>query len=111
MGVDAADYDEDGWLDLFEANVDHELFSLYHNDKQEAFSDLALPAGIGDATRMLSGWGLKFFDYDNDGNLDLLLVNGHPDDKVDKRLPGVTFLEPMLLFQNTGKGFRNVSAE
>src|SRR5205823_7371153 len=52
-----------------------------------------------------------FFDYDNDGNTDLLLVNGHPDDKVDKRVPGVTFREPMLLFQNTGKGFQNVSAE
>ena len=111
MGVDAADYDQDGWLDLFEANVDHELFSLYHNDKDEAFSDVALLSGIGNATRMLSGWGLKFFDYDNDGNLDLLLANGHPDDKVDKRVPGVTFLEPMLLFRNSGRGFQNVSAE
>jgi len=109
MGVDAADYDHDGWIDLFEANVDHEMFSLYHNDGNEAFSDAALPSGIGQATQMLSGWGLKFFDYDNDGNLDLLLVNGHPDDKIDKRVPGVTFLEPMLLFQNTGKGFKNVS--
>ena len=111
MGVDAADYDQDGWIDLFEANVDHELFSLYRNDRSEAFSDVALPSGIGEATRMLSGWGLKFLDYDNDGNLDLLLCNGHPDDKVDKRVPGVTFLEPMLLFQNTGNGFQNVSGE
>jgi len=109
MGVDAADYDQDGWVDLFEANVDHEIYSLYHNDKQEAFSDLALPIGIGEATRMLSGWGLKFFDYDNDGNLDLLLCNGHPDDKVDKRVEGVKFLEPMLLFRNNGKSFENVS--
>jgi hypothetical protein len=109
MGVDAADYDQDGWVDLFEANVDHEIYSLYHNDKQEAFSDLALPIGIGEVTRMLSGWGLKFFDYDNDGNLDLLLCNGHPDDKVDKRVEGVKFLEPMLLFRNNGKSFENVS--
>jgi enediyne biosynthesis protein E4 len=111
MGVDAADYDQDGWIDLFEANVDHEMYSLYHNDKHEAFNDVALPMGIGEATRMLSGWGLKFFDYDNDGNLDLLLCNGHPDDKVDKRVPGVTFREPMLLFRNTGKGFQNVSED
>jgi enediyne biosynthesis protein E4 len=109
MGVDAADYDQDGWIDLFEANVDHEIYSLYHNDKEEAFSDVALPTGIGEATRMLSGWGLKFFDYDNDGNLDLLLCNGHPDDKVDKRVEGVKFLEPMLLFRNNGKAFENVS--
>jgi enediyne biosynthesis protein E4 len=109
MGVDAADYDQDGWLDLFEANVDHEMYSLYHNDKNEVFSDVALPTGIGAATRLLSGWGLKFFDYDNDGNLDLLLCNGHPDDRVEQRLQGVTFLEKMLLFRNNGKGFENVS--
>jgi hypothetical protein len=111
MGVDAADYDQDGWIDLFEANVDHEMYSLYHNDKDEAFSDVALPTGIGEATRLMSGWGLKFFDYDNDGNVDLLLCNGHPDDTVDKRIESVTFLEPMLLFRNTGKGFENVSQQ
>jgi hypothetical protein len=109
MGVDAGDYDQDGWLDLVEANVDQEMYSLYHNDKSEMFSDVALPTGIGTATRLLSGWGLKFFDYDNDGDLDLLLCNGHPDDRIDKRVEGVKFLEPMLLFHNTGKGFENVS--
>ena len=111
MGVDAGDYDQDGWIDLFEANVDHEMYSLYHNDKHEAFSDEALPTGIGEATRLMSGWGLRFFDYDNDGNLDLLLCNGHPDDQVDKRIPGVKALEPLLLFRNTGRGFENVSHE
>jgi hypothetical protein len=111
MGVDAADYDQDGWIDLFEANVDHEMFSLYHNEKNEAFGDVSLATGIGEATRMLSGWGLKFFDYDNDGNLDLLLCNGHPDDKVDNKIPGVTYREPMLLFKNDGKSFQNVSAK
>jgi len=82
------------------------MFSLYHNDKNEVFSDVALPNGIGAATRLLSGWGLKFFDYDNDGNIDLLLCNGHPDDMVDKRVEGVEFLEPMLLFHNSGKGLK-----
>jgi len=109
MGVDAADYDQDGWIDLFEANVDHEMYSLYHNDGNEAFSDVANPTGLGAATRMMSGWGLKFFDYDNDGDLDLMLCNGHPDDSVDKRVEGVKFLEPLMLFHNTGKGFENVS--
>ena len=111
MGVDAADYDQDGRIDLFEANVDHEMYSLYHNDGNEAFSDVANPTGIGAVTRMMSGWGLKFFDYDNDGDLDLLLCNGHPDDAVDKRVEGVKFLEPLLLFHNTGKGFENVSSQ
>jgi hypothetical protein len=110
MGVDAADYDQDGWVDLFVANVDQEMFSLYHNNKNESFADVALPTGIGSTTRLLSGWGLKFFDYDNDGNLDLLLCNGHPDDTVDKRTESVKYREPMLLFHNAGKGFENVSA-
>ncbi|MGA9186100.1 MAG: CRTAC1 family protein [Candidatus Acidiferrales bacterium] len=110
MGVDAADYDQDGWLDLFVANVDHEMFSLYHNNKNESFTDMAVPTGIGSSTRLMSGWGLKFFDYDNDGELDLLLCDGHPDDRIEGRISGVKYLEPMLLFRNTGKGFEDVSA-
>ena len=111
MGVDAADYDNTGWQDLFVANVDNEMFSLYRNNKDETFRDIAVVTGIGSTTRLMSGWGLKFFDYDNDGDLDLLLCNGHPDDKIDGRTEGVKYLEPMLLFHNTGNGLRNVSAE
>jgi enediyne biosynthesis protein E4 len=111
MGVDAADYDQDGWIDLFVANVDQEMFSLYHNNKNETFSDVAVPTGIGPTTRLMSGWGLKFFDYDNDGDLDLLLCNGHPDDKVDAHTDGVKYLEPMLLYRNTPKGLSNVSTQ
>jgi enediyne biosynthesis protein E4 len=111
MGVDAADYDQDGWVDLFVANVDQEMFSLYHNNRDESFRDEAIPAGIGNATRLLSGWGLKFFDYDNDGDLDLLLCNGHPDDKIEGRVTGVMYNEPMLLFHNTSGGFKNVSEQ
>jgi hypothetical protein len=102
MGVDAADYDEDGWIDLFVANVDHEMFSLYHNQHNETFTDAALTDSIGSATRLLSGWGLKFFDYDNDGNTDLMLTNGHPDIMVAQHDPGVTYREPLLLFRNEG---------
>src|SRR5260370_32095851 len=59
----------------------------------------------------MSGWGVKFFDYDNDGNLDLIIANGHPDDLIDKINPGVTYSEPMLLFQNTGAHLKNISAD
>jgi len=111
MGVDAADYDQDGWADLFVANVDQEMYSLYHNNKDESFTDVAVPSGIGAATRLMSGWGLKFFDYNNDGDLDLILCNGHPDDKIDGRVTGVKYLEPMLLFRNTPGGLRDVSAQ
>jgi hypothetical protein len=108
MGVDAADYDGDGWQDLFVANIDLEFFSLYHNEKTMEFTDQ--PGEIAPATQLLSGWGLKFFDYDNDGDPDLFLVNGHPDDMIEARVPRVKYKEPLLLFENTGRSFRNVSA-
>jgi hypothetical protein len=107
MGVDAADYDGDGWQDLFVANIDQEFFSLYHNQRDLTFTDE--PGEIGPATQLLSGWGLKFFDYNNDGYPDLMLVNGHPDDFIEMRVPRVKYKEPLLLFENTGKGFKNVS--
>ena len=55
---------------------------------------------------MMSGWGLKFFDYDNDGNLDLFLANGNPDDLIESLHPGVTYREPLMLFHNTVRHFR-----
>ena len=54
----------------------------------------------------MSGWGLKFFDYDNDGNLDLFLANGNPDDLIEAMHKDVTYREPLLLFHSTGKSFR-----
>jgi enediyne biosynthesis protein E4 len=109
MGVDAGDYDGDGWQDLFVANIDQELFSLYHNQHDLTFTDE--PGEIGPATRSLSGWGLKFFDYDNDGNPDLFLANGHPDDMVETLTVRVKYREPILMFENTGGTFKNVSAQ
>ena len=103
MGVDAADFDGDGWQDLFVANVDQEMFSLYRNNKDESFTDVAHLNSVSEATRLLSGWGLKFFDYDNDGQLDLFLANGHPDDMIDNYGGQVKYKEPLLLFQNDGR--------
>jgi hypothetical protein len=108
MGVDAADIDGDGWQDLFVANIDQELFSLYQNQKDLTFIDK--PGEIGPATRLLSGWGLRFFDYDNDGDPDLILANGHPDDMVEIQSLKVKYREPLLLFENVNGTFRNVSA-
>jgi len=109
MGVDATDFDGDGWQDLFVANIDQELFSLYHNQKDLTFTDE--PGEIGPATRLLSGWGLKFFDYNNDGYPDLFLANGHPDDMVEKLTTRVKYKEPILMFENLGTKFRDVSAQ
>ncbi len=90
-------------MDLFVANIDHEMYSLYKNNDDETFDDQAGPTGIATATRLMSGWGLKFFDYDNDGNLDLFLANGNPDDLIQVVRKDVGYQEPMLLFHGTGK--------
>jgi enediyne biosynthesis protein E4 len=111
MGVDAADFNEDGWQDLFVANLDREDFAIYRNNHDGTFDDLAIPMGIGKATRAMSGWGLKFFDYDNDGNLDLFLANGNPDDLIKSLHGESAYEEPLMLFRGDGKSFENVSAQ
>jgi hypothetical protein len=104
MGVDAADLNDDGWQDLFVANVDQEMFSVYQNNKDETFRDIAHIEGVAQATRLLSGWGMKYFDYDNDGETDLFLANGHPDDMIDSYSLQVRYKEPLLLFHKGPDG-------
>jgi len=111
MGVDAADINGDGKQDLFVANVDQEMFSLYKNDGNEFFSDIAAFHGVAQATRLLSGWGLKFFDYDNDGFVDLFLANGHPDDMIENYSQQVRYKEPLVLFHHDGTKLSNVTAQ
>jgi hypothetical protein len=111
MGVDASDYDQDGRIDLFISVVDREMFALYHNEGNEIFTDVAPAYGIASLTFLLSGMAVKFFDYDNDGNPDLLFNNGHPELNVANIVPGVTYEEPMMLLRNTGQGFQDVSKQ
>jgi hypothetical protein len=111
MGVDAADFDGDGWEDLFVANIDREMFALYRNQHNETFADVAFDNGVAQASRLLSGWGLKFFDYDNDGLIDLILANGHPDDMIEKYSSQVKYKEPLLLFHNEKGKLRNLGAD
>ena len=111
MGVDSADFDQDGWMDLFVANVDREMYSLYRNNHDQSFEDQAGATGIASATRLMSGWGLKFFDFDNDGELDLFLANGNPDDLIEQIHSQVKYEEPPLLFRGAGKTFRNISED
>ena len=110
MGCDSADFDQDGWMDLFVANIDQEMYSLYRNTGQETFVDIAHRHGVAQSTRTLSGWGLKFFDYDNDGNLDLILGNGHPDDMIELYSQQIRYKMPLLLFHHDGQRLQDVTA-
>jgi hypothetical protein len=111
MGVDAADFNGDGWQDLFVCNIDHEFFSLYENRHNETFRDVAMVEPIGRITRVLSGWGVKFFDFDNDSEIDIIFANGHPNDMIGKYSPVVTYRQPMRLFRRENGHYRDVTAE
>ena len=110
MGVDAADFDGDGLQDLFVTNIDREMHALYRNQGQGMFFEDSMKHDIARATYPLSGWGLKFFDFDNDGTLDLIIANGHPDDRISADRPTVKQAEPLLLFRQHGGRFQNISA-
>ena len=105
MGADADDYNGDGLQDLFVANFNREKFSIYRNRGDLTFTDEAGPTGIGMATHMYSGWGVRFFDFDHDGDPDLIVSNGHPDDLIETVSDSLKYREPLLLFENVGGKF------
>jgi hypothetical protein len=109
MGSTIADYDGDGHLDLFRTNFSDDTPTLYHNNGDGTFTDVTYAAGLGAYTQYL-GWGAMFFDFDNDGWPDLLLINGHVYPEVDGLNIGITYREPKLLYRNRGDGtFADVS--
>jgi len=110
MGTAAGDYDGDGRADLIVTNLDHEYNNLYRN-LGAAFADLSYQTGFAPASIPLVGWGAEFFDFDNDSDLDVLVVNGHVIDNVALLRPEASYPQPKLLFENTGGRFREAAKE
>jgi hypothetical protein len=104
MGIDSADYDNDGWPDIIKANFSDDTNNLYHNDHNGEFTDLAGPADFGLVSIPFLGFGIKFLDFDNDGWKDIFVANGHVNPQVDHHSFGVTYAERPLLFHNLRNG-------
>jgi hypothetical protein len=111
MGVDFADYDNDGFPDIVVTDLASQIYALYRNNGDGTFNYESYPSGIGLMTMKHSGWGARFLDYDNDGWKDLLITQGHDLDTIQLTFPDLRYKEPMLLARNTGKGFVDVSAQ
>ena len=106
MGVTLGDYDHDGKLDLFVTNFDDDYNTLYHNDGRGSFTDVSYATKVAAVSLPYVGWGTKFFDYDNDGWVDLLVVNGH----VYPQLP--SYKQRNLVHHNERDGtFSEVGAQ
>ncbi|HEX4005618.1 MAG TPA: CRTAC1 family protein [Acidobacteriaceae bacterium] len=110
MGVTAGDYENNGLVDFFITDFGDDYKVLFHNDGDASFTDVSYKAGVAQPTIPFVGWGDGFIDYDNDGWLDLFMVNGHVYPQVDQHDWGTTFAERPLLFRNvpeaSGKGRR-----
>lgn len=111
MGVDFQDYDNDGWPDIIITDLANQRYALYSNLKDGTFDYVTPVTGLGAISLFHSGWGVRFFDYDNDGWKDLFIAQSHVMDTIQINEPNLHYREPPLLLHNEqGKKFVDVSA-
>jgi hypothetical protein len=110
MGVDAADFDNDGNVDVFVTALSNETYPLFRNNGDMTFAYATSSAGVSLISIPFSGWGTRFADFDNDGLRDIFVAQGHVLDTIEKTTGFLAYKQPPLLMRNTGKGFVNVSA-
>ena len=110
MGLAVGDYDNDGRVDFHITNFSDDSNVLYHNDGDNNFTDVTFQAGLGEVSIPFLGWGTSFLDYDNDGWLDLFVVNGHVYPAVDAHQWGTSYAQQALLFRNLKGKFARVGA-
>ena len=112
MGTDFGDYDNDGRPDLTVSNYQTETNTVYRNHDGTFFTDNTITSGIAEVTHGYLGWGIRFFDYDNDGHQDIFVANGHLMDNITVLEKHVSYPQKNLLFRNIGDGtFVNVTSE
>jgi len=111
MGVDFADYNNDGWPDVVITDLANQRYALYQNNGDSTFTYASFSAGLARSTMQHSGWGVRFLDYDNDGWKDLLIAQGHDLETIELNYPNLHYREPMLLLRNSGRDFGDVSRD
>ena len=109
MGVDFADYDNDGLPDLLITDLGNQTYALYKNNGDGSFAYTTFESRLADITRPHSGWGFRFMDVDNDGWKDLLIAQGHDMDNVELTTPNLHYREPPALIRNTEGKFSDIS--
>ncbi|MDA2930832.1 CRTAC1 family protein, partial [Acidobacteria bacterium AH-259-O06] len=110
MGTAVGDFDGDGRLDVIVTNLNGQNNNLYQN-QGHYFADISFKVGFAAPALPLVGWGTGFFDFDNDGDLDALVVNGHVIDNLEKLHLQGTYRQAMLLFENIGGRFRDITTQ
>ena len=110
MGLAVGDYDNDGRVDFHVTNFSDDSNTLYHNDGDDNFTDVTFQAGLGEVSIPFLGWGTSFIDFDNDGWLDLFVVNGHVYPAADEHQWGTSYAQQALLFRNLKGKFERVGA-
>jgi enediyne biosynthesis protein E4 len=111
MGCDAGDAFGSGKLDIVVASFSGQSLSLFRNQGRMSFLEVGYGTGLAAVSRGMSHYAPRFLDYDNDGRMDLFVLCGHPFEPVSKVWPGINYMEPPFLFENTGDGFKEVAAE
>lgn len=109
MGVDAADYDQDGRQDVIITALSNETYPLYRNAGEMSFDYVTQSSGVAQITILGAGWGIKWFDADNDGRRDVIVAQSHVLDTIEKTTAFLKYKQAPLLMRNTAKGFQDIS--
>jgi hypothetical protein len=104
MGISIGDYDRDGRLDVVVTNFSDDYNTIYHKNPDGTFTDVSRTTKTAEASIPYVGWGTKFFDYDNDGWLDLFIVNGHVYPQIEGAYPGGMYRQRKLVYRNLRDG-------
>lgn len=112
MGISFGDYDRDGRLDMVVTNFSDEYNTIYRRGQDGTFADVSRATKTADPSLPFVGWGTKFFDYDNDGWLDLFVANGHVYPQIEGAFPGGMYRQRKLFYRNRRDGtFDEIAAQ